>query len=223
MNTCPKSVTWTEDVPSTPSHVAVIVLVPEPIPVTRPDGLTVATLASSDPHAMVRPSSGFPPASFATAESCRVRPSARLPEPGDTSTVVTGRGVTVIVENPWMPSHVAVIVAVPGATAVTSPDPSTVATPAAPVDQVTTRPSSAPPAASLGVADSPSVCPSTTLAEAGVTSTEATGRAVTVSEEVPFTPSQVPVIVTAPALTLVTRPEASTVATRMSPLDHVTT
>ena len=55
-------------------------------------------------------------------------------------TVATGMGVTFSVALPVFPSLVAVIVAFPGATAVTTPSDETVATPVFPLVHVTTRP-----------------------------------------------------------------------------------
>src|SRR5438045_7781146 len=61
-------------------------------------------------------------------------------------------GVTVMLEVPLCPSLVAVIVAEPAAAAVTSPLPSTLATDVLLLDHVTSRPVSALPLASFGVA-----------------------------------------------------------------------
>src|SRR5437867_5411519 len=82
-------------------------------------------------------------------------------------------GVTVIAEVPVFPSQVAVMVAVPAATPLTTPLPFTVAAAVLLLDQVTTRPKSAVPPASFGVAVSGVVLPAWTLAEAGLTVTEA--------------------------------------------------
>ena len=71
---------------------------------------------------------------------------------GVTSTVATGTLVTVIDAVPLFPSLVAVIVADPGVAAETSPELLTVATAVLLLDQVTVRPESAAPFASLGVA-----------------------------------------------------------------------
>ena len=59
---------------------------------------------------------------------------------GDTVTVATGTGVTVIVLVPVLPSLVAVIVAEPTPTAVTTPVVFTVAVVASDVDHTTLRP-----------------------------------------------------------------------------------
>ena len=67
-------------------------------------------------------------------------------------TDATGTDATVIAEAPLFPSLVAVIVAGPATTPVTSPLPLTVATPALLVDHVTTRPASGAPVESCGVA-----------------------------------------------------------------------
>src|SRR2546422_665178 len=84
-------------------------------------------------------------------------------------------GVTVMAEVPLCPSLVAVIVADPAATPVTSPLPLTVAADVLLLCQVTVRPTSGLPFASLGVAVSCRVRPAATVADAGVSVTVATG------------------------------------------------
>src|SRR6266480_3066989 len=71
---------------------------------------------------------------------------------GLTVTEATGTLVTVMADVPLCPSLVAVIVAEPAATLVTSPLAETVATAALLVAQVTVRPLRAVPFASFGVA-----------------------------------------------------------------------
>src|SRR5438552_16907278 len=90
-------------------------------------------------------------------------------------------GVTVIADVPLCPSLVAVIVADPAATPVTSPLPLTVATAVLLLAQVTTRPLSGFPPASLGVAASCRVCPAGTLPDVGLTATDATGMVAIVT------------------------------------------
>src|SRR5213593_4812435 len=88
---------------------------------------------------------------------------------------------------------------------------------------VTVRPVSGLPDASLGVAVSCTVPFTTMLADAGVTSTVLTGIFVMVTAAVPLFPSAVAVTVTGPPAAFpVTRPLASTVASVMSALCHVT-
>src|SRR3989475_11005736 len=98
-----------------------------------------------------------------------------------------GTAVTVTVAVPLCPPLAAVSVPVPAATPVTRPLPFTVATPGALLAQVTTRPASGVPLASFGVAVSCTVCPTCTLAVAGLTVTDTTGTggtAVTVTVEI---------------------------------------
>jgi len=128
--------------------------------------------------------------------------------------------VTVAV--PLLPSLVAVIVAEPVATPVTSPLPFTVATAALLVDHVTTRPDSVMPLVSRGVAASCTACPADTLADAGLTATDATGTTVMVIADVPLFVSLVAVIVAEPAAAPVTSPLTFTVATPGLLLAHVT-
>jgi len=123
---------------------------------------------------------------------------------------------------PLWPSLVAVMVAEPATTPDTSPLPLTVATAVLLLLQVTVRPVSGLPLASLGVAVSWIAPPVATLAVAGLTVTDATGTCTTVMADVPLCPSLVAVIVAVPATFPVTRPLVLTVATVVLLLDHVT-
>src|SRR5712692_4598916 len=107
-----------------------------------------------------------------------------LAEAGVTVTEATGTPDTVIAEVPLFPSQVAVTFAVPAATPVTSPLAFTVAAAVLSLDQVTTRPVSAVPPASFGVAVRLTELDTAMVAEAGLTATEATGWGPTgVSED----------------------------------------
>src|SRR6059058_1230702 len=141
--------------PVLPSLVAVTVAVPALTPATR------------------RPVSTFPAASFVVAASCTVLLTATLADAGVTVTDATG-AVTVMAADPVLPSLVAVTVAVPALTPVTSPVADTVATVGVPEVHVTTRPVSTFPAASFIVAASCTVPLTPTLADAGATVTDAT-------------------------------------------------
>src|ERR1051325_5794720 len=114
--------------------------------------------------------------SLVVAESCCVAPIRSVAELGATVTV----GVAV----PLCPSLVAVIVAEPAATAVTIPLAETVATAAALLDHVMSRPLNGLPDASRGVATSCCERPTYRLALAGDTSTDATGGSVIVTNAV---------------------------------------
>src|SRR5882762_1414390 len=81
---------------------------------------------------------------------------------------------------PLWPSLVAVMVTDPATTPVTSPLLVTVATLLLLDDQLIARPVNGLPLASLGVAVSCTVCPWSTLADVGVTVTEATGTVGTI-------------------------------------------
>src|SRR6266480_3660271 len=142
---------------------------------------------------------------------------------GLTVTEATGTLVTVMADVPLCPSLVAVIVAEPAATLVTSPLAETVATAALLVAQVTVRPLRAVPFASFGVAVNWVVAPTVRLAVVGLTVTEATGTLVTVMADVPLCPSLVAVIVAEPAATPVTNPLAATATAAALPALHGTT
>src|SRR5207249_985240 len=206
---CPPAdaaVTVTAAVPLTVSEVAVIVAVPAVTPLTSPLPVTVAAAVLLDAHVTVRPVSVLPFASLRVAVSCTVWPAGSDAEAGVTATAATGTCTTVMADVPLTVSDVAVIVAAPATFPVTSPLELTVAAAVLLDVQVTTRPDSGFPAASLGVAVSCTVLPSSTLADAGVTATVATGTGGTVILAVPLCPSLVAVIVAPPVATAVTSP-----------------
>src|SRR2546426_10057367 len=209
-------------VPPWPSLVAVIVAAPAATPVTSPLPFTVATAVLLLPQVTTRPKSGVPLASLGVAVSCSVWPAGTLPEAGATVTDATGTLLTVSTAVPFLPSLVAVMVAEPTATPVTSPLAFTAATVVLLLDHVTTRPASANPFASFGIAVNCAACPTITLAVAGVTVTDATGSWVTVMAAVPLWPSLSAVMVAAPAATPVTTPLALTAAAAALLLAHVT-
>src|SRR5206468_2649817 len=140
------------DVPVLPSHVAVIVAEPVAMPETRPFALTVATAALLLVHDTARPVRGLPAASFGVPVSWAALPTATLTELGATATEATEITVTVMAAVPLCPSQVAVMVAEPAATAVTSPWLLTVAAAVLLLDQAIVRPIRAIPFASFGVA-----------------------------------------------------------------------
>src|SRR5439155_951624 len=141
------AVTLIAELPLLPSEVAVIVADPATSPVTSPLPFTLATAAALTAHVTTRPVSTFPAASFVVAASCTVLLTATLADAGVTVTDATG-AVTVMAADPVLPSLVAVTVAVPALTPVTSPVADTVATVGVPEVHVTTRPVSTFPAAS---------------------------------------------------------------------------
>src|SRR5438552_3828594 len=207
--------------PLFPSLVAVIVAVPAALPVTSPLAVTVATAVLLLPQLTVRPDNGLPLASFGVAVSCTVWPTCTDAVLGLTVTDATGTVLTVIAAVPLCPSLVAVIVAAPAVTPVTTPLPLTVATPVLLLPQLTGRPDNGLPLASFGVAVSCTVWPTGTDAVLGLTVTDATGTVLTVIAAVPLCPSLVAVTVAAPAATPVTCPLPLTVATAVLPLGQV--
>lgn len=183
--------TTTAEVPDLPSLVAVIVALPPATPVTMPDVVTVATPELDVPHVMVRPVSTLPAESLSVALSCAFAPTASVSFFGVTVTEDTGTSVTVIADVPLFPSLVAVMVAEPGATAVTRPDAETVAAAVALDDHVTVCPVSMLPPASRTVAVSCDVLPILSVAEVGEIDTDATAGAVTVTVDESACPSLV--------------------------------
>jgi hypothetical protein len=132
----------TADEPVFPALVAVIVAEPPAIPVTRPFEFTVAAAALLVDQTILCPVMTLPKASLTVADKATVAPTTIDAVDGDTVTVVTTGGggggeVTVILAVPLLPDEVAVIVAGPAETPVTSPLAFTVAYEGLLVDQVT--------------------------------------------------------------------------------------
>src|SRR5437773_648632 len=219
------AVTVRADVPVTVSDVAAMLAVPAVTPLTIPLPVTVATAVLFDAQATVRPVSVLPFASLAAAgggAGCPVGTAGGDAVAVPTVTDAAATVVTVIVEVPLCPSLVAVIVAEPAVTPVTSPLPLTVATAVLLLAQLTARPDNGLPFASLGVAASCTVWPTCTDADAGLTATDATGTLVTKIAAVPLFPSLVAVSVAAPTATPVACPAPFTVAPPGLLLDQVT-
>src|SRR5438132_7636184 len=154
------AVTVTVDVPLAVPLVAVIVAGPTTRALTSPEEETVATEMLLDVHVIGRPLRTFPFASRVTADSCTVRPAWTLGDAGETETEATGAGgLTVNGAEPVFPSLVATMLAVPAATAVTTPPVVTVAMLVFDDDQTITRPVKTFPFASRVVAVAFAVCP----------------------------------------------------------------
>ena len=117
-----------------PATVAVMVALPGATPVTTPAALTLAMVASDDAKVafsvsvVVEPSAKVP----VTVRPC-VPPATRLTVAGVTVIEVSAALVTVMVAVALCPDDVAVMVALPGATPVTTPPWLTVAMAAAEV------------------------------------------------------------------------------------------
>jgi hypothetical protein len=120
-------VTVTGAVPVFPSLVATIFAVPVLTAVTSPAGEIVAMPVLSELHVIVRPDSTLPFASTSDAVACVVSTALIELLASETVIAATGANPIVIVAVPLLPSLVAVICAVPVATAVTSPVADTVA------------------------------------------------------------------------------------------------
>jgi hypothetical protein len=127
-------------VPAAVPERAVIVALPADTPVTTPDDETVATDVLLLDHVTGAPAMTLPFASRTVAERVTLVPMATVAVAGATVTLAAAGAVTVTTADADCPSLVAVIVADPGETPVTTPEADTVATDDAPVDHVMVRP-----------------------------------------------------------------------------------
>jgi len=214
-------VTVTVELPDLPSLVAETIAVPCFLPVTSPFEFTVAIDPSLLLQVTVRPVRALPLASLSVTDSCLVPPTLIDVDAGETVTDATGASITVRVADPLFPSLVAVMVVVPGAEPVTTPDEFTVATIVFDDCHVTVRPLSVLPLASVNVTVIGVVNPTNVLAGFGVTMTPFTGATVTVIAAAPLLPSLVAVIVAVPEPTPVTSPVDETDATLVLLDPHV--
>jgi hypothetical protein len=199
----------------------VIVAVPAATPVTTPPA-TVATAVLFDVQVTTRFVTIVPFRSFTVTVSVVVDPARMFAVAGETVTLPTGAGVTVTIVDPGTPSLIAVIVALPGATAVTTPVAETVAATGLFDDHVTTRSVTTVPFTSRTMALSCTFAPTVNERPCGCTATEPTATFVVVTFAVPLFPSLVAVIVATPFATALTRPCDETVAAAGFELDHAT-
>jgi hypothetical protein len=205
-------VTVIAEEPALPSLLAVMVARPIDRAVTSPFASTDAVAGLVDDQLTSRPESVLPSASLVVAASCCVEPSVTLTLGGLTTTAATGTGVTVSWALPVFVSLVAVMLAEPAASDVTSPVGETVAMLVFPDAQVTVRPVRGLPAASSVAAVACVVCPATTEADAKETSTDPTGIGVTVTVAVATFVSLTTAILATPGEIADTNPVAETVA-----------
>jgi len=194
---------------------------PTAAPVTRPDGDTAAIAAADELQATLA-ATGFPFWSTGAALSCRVPPTSTTAADGEIDTLVsTGAAVwtvtVALIETVSEPdAAVAVMVVVPTAFAVTTPEGDTVATAAAADDHVTVA-ATGLPFWSSGLAVSCSVWPTATVPAPVSTTLVSTGAAATTSVTDAAVEAEPPVAVAemaaVPGPTAVTRPSGDTVAT----------
>jgi hypothetical protein len=164
------AVTVTVDEPVFPPLEASIVVLPTLTAVTTPVvALTLATDGSLDDQATLGFERVTPRASTTAALNVPVCPCARESEPGLTDTDCTGAAVTVMADVPVAAPLVAEMVAVPTATAETTPVCETVATRESLELQDTGRFVTTRPLASVTVAVRVVPCPAGIETDAGAT------------------------------------------------------
>ena len=207
--------------PVTPDEVAATSTSPAPAPVTSPDASTTATDVSPEAHVNSAAATAWPFASLASASNRTVSRSTTVSAAGATATVLV-RCATVTAAVPDAEPAIAVIVAAPLATAVTSPVESTAATIISALVHATGSPSITRSIWSRTSAMSRTVSPSAVNASVlGATDTVVGTSASTTSSARPVTPDEVAATSTSPSPVPVTSPDASTTATDVSPEAHV--
>ena len=210
--------------PLIPPDVALIVEVPTPAPVARPDALIVAVVVVPEFHVTVLvrfcvvPSPNVP-----VAVNCCVAPLAIDGFAGVTAIDCSVAAVTVRTVEPLMDEDVAVIVEVPTPAPVARPVALIVAVAAVPDDQVTVLVRfCVVPSLNVPVAVNCCIAPLAIDGCAGVTAIDCNVAAVTVSKVEPLMDDDVAVIVEVPTPAPVARPEAPMVAVVVVPDDQAT-
>jgi hypothetical protein len=210
--------------PLIPPDVALIVEVPTPAPVARPDALMVAVEVVPEDHVTVLvrfcvvPSLNVP-----VAVNCCVAPLAIDGFAGVTAIDCSVAAVTVSKVDPLIEDDVAVIVEVPTPAPVARPAALIVAVVVVPDDQVTVDVRfCVVPSLNVPVAVNCCVAPLAIDGFAGVTAIDCSVAAVTVRTVEPLIPPEVAVIVEFPTPAPVARPAALIVAVVVVPEDQVT-
>jgi hypothetical protein len=210
---CPETLNTIEA--AFPSLVAVIVVLPTDSAVMRPAGVIEAVAGLLDVQVISRPANTVFAASRVTAVAVVVPPTSSELDPSAMLTLPTGVGEAAVTVNdalPLFPSEVAVMVTVPTAIAVTTPDGDTVATALLLELQPTARPVSTALDASRVVAAAVADWP-TSSDGCSVTPIVAKGTTVTDRAADPLMLSLVAVMIAEPAPIAVTAPVDETVAT----------
>ena len=183
-----------------------------PVCPALPSNVKPVWFRTNDP-ASLHSGTRFPKSSYTVNCSTNVHSPATLP-----ATLVE----TVSRARPVTPSLLAMIVVTPPADPPdASPVPPREAAVGLVLDQVTARPVSGFPAASLGVAVNCTLAPGAIVSVGGVTVTDAIGTRTDTAAE-PLFPPELAVTVADPGTTAVTRPDVETVATPGLSLDHTT-
>lgn len=208
--------------PLFPFDAAVIVALPAWEAVTRPLDDTVPTDELELDQLTGRSLSTFPVPSLIVADSCCVLPAARPRDPGVTDTLAAAPATMVMVAVAFLPSAVAVRVALPALLPVTRPPVLTEATVLFELAQATARPVSSLPLASDACAVSCTVVPELIELDDGVIESVEIGVEATPTVALSETLDAFAMIFAVPVLAPVTVPLGETVARWLSVELHVT-
>ena len=215
-------VTITTAAPVASPAAALILVAPTPPAVTSPVGFTAATASSPLDHDTDTPAIARPIWSRTSADSCRVRPTAANTTVSGVTVIAVGTAAaTTNSALPDTPAAVAVAVARPGATPVTSPESSITATVASLDAQAKAASFTACPFTSAATAEN-STTSLTTIGSVGPVTVTVLTVCRTVNAALPDASPAVAVIVADPLPVAVASPDPSTGPTNASLLDHDT-
>jgi len=209
--------------PEIPFELAVMVVVPGPVPVASPEAPMVATDPTLETQVTLVSTCVLPSPNVPVAVNCCPPPCTMVGAKGVTAIETSPAPVTVTLAEPLIEPEVAMTLAVPLLFPVAMPELLTAATPAGDKVQATELDKSCVlPSVNVPTAESCSLDPIARLELAGVTASETSAAGVTVKLAEPVTVPEVAVMVAAPTPTLLAAPTAETVATAVTDDNQLT-
>jgi hypothetical protein len=211
------AVTFSVVEPETPPELAVIIVLPAPVPEASPEPLMVATETTVEVQFTLVNTCELPSLKVPVAMNCCPAPSTMVGANGVTVIDASVAAVTPRLAEPVIEPEVATTLAVPLACPVAMPEALTLTTPAGDTLQATAFVKSCVlPSVNVPIADRCSLAPIAMDELAGITVSETRAAGVTARLAEPVTAPKVAVMLVVPAATVLAAPAEVTVATAVA-------
>jgi hypothetical protein len=211
------AVTFSVVEPETPLALAVIIVLPAPMPEASPEPLMVATETTLEVQLTLVNTCELPSLKLPVAVNCCPAPCTMVGANGVTAIDASVAAVTLRLAEPVIEPEVAITLAVPLACPVTMPEALTFTTPAGDTLQATEFVKSCVlPSVKVPIADNCSLAPVAMDELAGITFSEARAAGVTARLAEPLNPPKVAVMLVVPTATLLAAPPEVMVATAVA-------
>lgn len=208
------AVTFSAVEPETPPALAVIIVLPAPVPKASPEPLMVATETTLEVQFTLVNTCELPSLKLPVAVNCCPAPCTMVGANGVTAIDASVAAVTLRLAEPVIEPEVATTLAVPLACPVTMPEALTFTTPAGDTLQTTAFVKSCVlPSVNVPIADNCSLAPVAMDELAGITASETRAADVTARLAEPLNPPKVAVMLVVPTATLLATPAEVMVAT----------